>query len=105
MRSVPQPKVTRTWLSPSEEVVLATRIEAGAEKVDHVVCEAAAGVGRPAGEVSCEDQRMVDLTRQQLLGPHVGGDGVEHDPDALGELVEDEAGFARHGARERGSGW
>ena len=26
---------------------------------------------------------------QQLLGPHVGGDRVEHDADALGQLVEE----------------
>ena len=26
---------------------------------------------------------------EQLLGPHAGGDGVEHDADALGELVEE----------------
>ena len=26
---------------------------------------------------------------EQLLRPHAGGDGVEHDADALGELVEE----------------
>ena len=41
---------------------------------------------------SCCDCRLsVERLRllQQLLGPHVGGDGVEHDADALGELLQE----------------